>query len=80
VSHFLAIVCLVALWRVAHLGPLFLAGVIAVAILLAYEHWLVRPEDLSRVNTAFFHVNAVVSLGLLAVGLLDLWVSRWLAA
>ena len=43
------------------------------AVLLAYEHWLVRPDDLSRVNRAFFHVNAVVSLGLLVVGVVDLF-------
>ena len=44
----------------------------AIGLLLAYEHYLVRPDDLSRVNQAFFHVNAVVSLGLLAVGVVDL--------
>ena len=44
----------------------------AIGLLLAYEHWLVRPDDLSRVNRAFFHVNAVVSLGLLAVGVAEL--------
>jgi 4-hydroxybenzoate polyprenyltransferase len=76
VSHALAIGCLVLLWQVAHLGPLFLAGVIAVAILLIYEHLLVRPDDLSRVNMAFFNVNAVISLGLLAVGVLDIWISK----
>jgi 4-hydroxybenzoate polyprenyltransferase len=54
------------------LGSIYLAGIVAVAVLLIYEHWLVRPDDLSRVNTAFFHVNVVVSLGLLAVGALDL--------
>jgi 4-hydroxybenzoate polyprenyltransferase len=53
-------------------GWIYLAGVVAIGLLLAYEHWLVRPDDLSRVNLAFFHVNAVVSLGLLAVGIVDL--------
>jgi 4-hydroxybenzoate polyprenyltransferase len=57
-------------------GWIYLAGVAAIAVLLAYEHSLVRPDDLSRVNQAFFHVNAVVSLGLLAVGVLDLLVCR----
>ena len=51
-------------------GQLYLAGVAAIAVLLVYEHWLVRPDDLTRVNRAFFHVNAVVSVGLLAVGAL----------
>lgn len=72
-SHALTIACLVGLWWVAALGPVFLTGVIAVALLLAYEHWLVRPDDLSRVNVAFFQVNAVISVGLLALGLADLW-------
>jgi hypothetical protein len=43
-----------------------------VAALLVYEHWLVRPDDLSRVNQAFFQVNGVVSPGLFAVVLLQL--------
>jgi 4-hydroxybenzoate polyprenyltransferase len=46
------------------LGWVFLIGLIAVGFLLAYEHWLVRPDDLTRVNRAFFQVNAVVSVGL----------------
>ena len=51
---------------------LFWAGVLAVAVLLVYEHLLVRPDDLSRVNAAFFNVNAVISIGLFLVGTLDL--------
>jgi 4-hydroxybenzoate polyprenyltransferase len=53
-------------------GRIYLGGIAAVAALLAYEHWLVRPDDLTRVNAAFFHVNSVVSMGLLLVGALDL--------
>ena len=55
------------------LGGIYLAGIVAVALLLAYEHWLVRPDDLTRVNMAFFNVNAVVSVGLFLVGALDLY-------
>ncbi len=54
------------------LGWVFLAGVGAVAVLLVYEHLLVRPDDLTRVNVAFFQVNAIVSIGLFVVGALDL--------
>jgi 4-hydroxybenzoate polyprenyltransferase len=54
------------------LGKIYLLGVAAIAGLLLYEHWLVRPDDLSRVNRAFFHVNAVVSVGLLVIGGVDL--------
>lgn len=73
VSHLLTILALFALWHFAGLGTVFLVGITAVTLLLLYEHWLVRPTDLSRVNLAFFHVNAVISLGLLVVGMADLW-------
>lgn len=55
------------------LGSIYLAGIVAVAALLAYEHWLVRPDDLTRVNMAFFNVNAVISIGLFVIGALDLY-------
>ena len=70
-SHALTVCCLAGLWYVAELGVVFLTGMIAVAILLIYEHALVRPDNLTRVNVAFFHVNAVVSLGVFAAGLAD---------
>jgi 4-hydroxybenzoate polyprenyltransferase len=44
------------------LGPLSLAGVAVVAVLLIYEHSLVKPYDLSRVNAAFFTINGIVSV------------------
>ncbi|HJT30701.1 MAG TPA: UbiA-like polyprenyltransferase [Pirellulales bacterium] len=54
------------------LGWLYTTGIVAVAALLAYEHWLVRPDDLTRVNVAFFNINAVVSIGLFVVATADL--------
>ena len=53
-------------------GWIYTAGIAGVAVLLAYEHWIVRPDDLTRVNVAFFRVNAVVSIGLLVLGAVDL--------
>ncbi len=58
----------------ARLGWIYWLGIDAVAVLLVYEHWLVRPDDLSRAGTAFFHVNAVISVGLFVVGTVDLLV------
>ncbi|MBW3597839.1 MAG: putative 4-hydroxybenzoate polyprenyltransferase [Planctomycetes bacterium] len=55
-------------------GWIYGIGVAAIGALLLYEHALVRPDDLTRVNTAFFHVNAVVSIGLFLIGALDLLV------
>jgi 4-hydroxybenzoate polyprenyltransferase len=71
--HVAMIVVLLALPTVYPLfGTLYYVGIAAIAALLFYEHWLVRPDDLSRVNLAFFNVNIVVSMGLLALGAIDL--------
>ena len=74
-SHLLMLGCLMAFWWVTGLGIVFLIGIVAVTSLILYEHRIVKPDDLSRVNVAFFNVNAIVSLGLLAVGLVDLLLS-----
>lgn len=52
-------------------GPLAWLGVGFAAVLLAYEQSLVKPNDLSRVNLAFFTLNGFVSLGIFAFVLLD---------
>lgn len=71
--HVVMIGFLVCLYLMTpELGWIWLIGLIAVGILLAYEHWLVRPDDLSRVNKAFFQVNAVVSVGLFVLVLVQL--------
>jgi 4-hydroxybenzoate polyprenyltransferase len=72
--HALMLAPLVGLGVVYPLGPIYFTGVGAVALLLIYEHVLVRPADLSRLNVAFFQVNIVISLGLLIVGMVDLLV------
>lgn len=51
--HLITIVCLAALAAVADLGPIYLAGVAGVAVLLAYEQSLVSEHDLSQVKKAF---------------------------
>lgn len=73
VSHLLTVVMLFLLWHLAGLGTIFLVGVAAISVLLMYQHWLVRPDDLKRVNIAFFNVNAIVSFGILIIGCLDVW-------
>ena len=55
------------------LGAIYFVAIATVAALLTYEHYLVSPDDLGRVNVAFFNVNAVVSIGLFAVVSLDLF-------
>ena len=60
--HLGMLVCLIALVHVFALGAVALAGVAAVAALLAWEHRLVRADDLSRIDAAFFTMNGYVSV------------------
>ncbi len=60
--HVLMTLCLLALAHGLDLGLLSLVGIVAVALLLIYEHSLVKPNDFSRVNAAFFTMNGWVSV------------------
>jgi 4-hydroxybenzoate polyprenyltransferase len=60
--HAVMLVLLILVIRMESLGWMASAGLVAVAALLAYEHSLVKPSDLSRVNAAFFTVNGYISL------------------
>jgi len=60
--HLLMLAFLVSLVIVFGLGKLAIVGVLLVAVLLAYEHSLVSPADLSKLNAAFFTMNGVISL------------------
>lgn len=66
-----------AAWFVAFqrvgMGLTGAVGVLLVAALLGYEHWLVRDGDLSRINKAFFEVNSYVGIALFAIALVDLY-------
>src|ERR1700746_869795 len=62
VFHVLMLALLIALVVSFGLGKLAIAGVVVVAALLAYEHSLVHPNDLSKLNEAFFTVNGVISV------------------
>lgn len=64
--HFQAFIVLVLLYLDTGLGWLALVGVLAVGALLVYQHTLVKPNDLSRMNAAFFTTNAFVSIILFA--------------
>jgi 4-hydroxybenzoate polyprenyltransferase len=70
-SHAATIVCLVAAGLGLPVGTLYWLGVGAVALLLAYEHSLVRPGDLRRLDTAFFTMNGVISVVFAAFVILD---------
>jgi 4-hydroxybenzoate polyprenyltransferase len=61
-AHAATVALLAAVGFGLHLGTLYWLGVVAVAALLAYEHALVRPGDLRRLNAAFFTMNGIISV------------------
>ncbi len=75
---FHVITVLLLAWMVTAfgLGKIAVAGVVFVALLLAYEHSLVKHDDLSRVNAAFFTMNGLVSMAFLFFIAADLLLAR----
>lgn len=69
--HVLMLALLLGVWRLSGSGGLLLAGIGATAAALVYQHAIVRPGDLSRVNAAFFTANGFVSLTLAVCGIAD---------
>jgi 4-hydroxybenzoate polyprenyltransferase len=69
--HLAAVALLAAVGFGVSVGWWYWAGVVAVAILLAYEHSLVQPGDLRRLDAAFFTLNGVISLAFFAFVLAD---------
>ncbi len=74
--HVATVLMLLALPGLIPLGAIYLSGVAGTGALLWYEHRLVRPDDLSRVNQAFFTVNGCVSFLILATTVADLLLRR----
>jgi 4-hydroxybenzoate polyprenyltransferase len=60
--HVGAFIALLVLYWITHLGVFALIGVVATAVLLFYQHRLLRADDLSKLNAAFFTTNAFVSV------------------
>jgi len=69
--HLVTVAALVGLGLTAGLGAVYLIGVAAIAGILLWEHLIVRPDDLSRLDMAFFNLNGYVSVAFLAAVLLD---------
>jgi 4-hydroxybenzoate polyprenyltransferase len=72
----LAMLCWFALLFQFHLAGWL--GIAAVALLLAYEHSLVSPRDLRRLNAAFFTMNGVIATVFLLFVALDIWIALWI--
>ena len=71
--HVVTALALAALGVMTGLGMIYWIGWLAIVALLAYEHSLVRPHDLSRLDTAFFNVNGYIAVLALGAVLGGLW-------
>jgi len=78
--HVATAACLLALPAVVELGLAYYVGVAVISGVLVYEHWIVRPDDLSRVDKAFFDLNGYVSLAFFAFVAVALWAPAPLGA
>jgi 4-hydroxybenzoate polyprenyltransferase len=71
--HLVTVGALGAMHWMAGLGGLHALGIGLIAVILAYEHWIVRPGDLSRIDRAFFDLNGYVSIAYLACTVADVY-------
>jgi 4-hydroxybenzoate polyprenyltransferase len=71
--HVVMVLLLIQAFLEFQLGILSWIGVLLVAVSLIYEHGIVKPDDLSRVNSAFFTINGFISVALFVCVGLDLW-------
>jgi 4-hydroxybenzoate polyprenyltransferase len=70
--HVVTAVGLFSLFFLANLSWWYLTGLMISYLILFYEHWIVRPHDLSRLNTAFFTMNGVLSVVVFVFTCMDL--------
>ena len=71
VFHFLMLLFLLLVYPGSGLGWIYLFGVVVVAGMLLYEHSLVKPDDLSKLDAAFFNMNGYISVTIFAFTLVD---------
>jgi 4-hydroxybenzoate polyprenyltransferase len=64
VCHVLTVLLLAALGIIMHLGWPYWVGLVVASGLLAWEHLLVHPDDLSHIDLAFFNINSYISITL----------------
>jgi 4-hydroxybenzoate polyprenyltransferase len=70
--HLITFALLVTVGIMAGLGPAYYAGLVLILAFLAVQHFIVSPEDLSRVNVSFFAMNGLISLVILVATLFSL--------
>jgi 4-hydroxybenzoate polyprenyltransferase len=75
VLHLVCFLSLLSLYFAFDLGAVYLGFLSVILMLLVLEHRLVRPEDLQKIDLAFFHVNSAISMLLFLAVLADTWFS-----
>ena len=76
ILHFAAICLFISLMAFTNLGYIYLAGVLLSGALMVYEHSLVSKDDLSKLNMAFFNMNAYISITIMIFTIIDIWVGK----
>ena len=71
--HFLSALCVIAAGMIGDFAAMYWSGVVVFAFFLFYQHTLVKPKDLSKVNKAFFSSNGIASVVFCVLVLLDLF-------
>ncbi len=74
VLHILVVITLFLFMYFTSLSYIYFGGVVFVGIMLIYEHSLVKSDDLSKINLAFFTVNGIISMILMVVTLVDIFI------
>jgi 4-hydroxybenzoate polyprenyltransferase len=72
--HFLTSICLLLLYLFTPLNWIFGVGVILALLILIYEHSIISPRDMSRLDTAFFTMNGILSMVIFTFAIIDIWV------
>jgi 4-hydroxybenzoate polyprenyltransferase len=72
--HLVMLALLAGLCVFMQLGGFFMAGIVIVVAMLAYEHWLLRNGDLTKLDAAFFNMNGYISVAILIFTALDVLV------
>ena len=72
--HFFVVITLFLFMYFTNLNYVYFGGVVFVGIMLVYEHSLIKPHDLSKINLAFFTVNGIISMVLMVVTLVDIFI------
>lgn len=70
-THALSVIFFLFFWWASGLGLLSLLGICGIGFMLDYQHRLVRPDDLSRIDAAFFTANGIISIGFFLIVSLD---------